>query len=86
MAKLKLDHLPHWHQHLCRQLRIVRKQKGLTLDRAAEQLRAAGHGVYTPDLSDYERGNMTPSLERLYALSTLYGVDVDTFLSPREDG
>lgn len=85
MAKLQLDHLPPWHQHLCRQLRAIRKQSGLTLKQAALQLQEAGHKVYQPDLSDYERGQMMPSLERLYALSTLYDVDVDVFLSPRAD-
>ena len=71
MAKPDLSHLPSWHRHLCEQLRITRKDRGLSG-------RALGKraGISQNEISLYERGVREPSLTRLFKLATALDVDI----------
>ena len=71
MAKPDLSHLPSWHRHLCEQISITRKDRGLSG-------RALGKraGISQNEISLYERGVREPSLTRLYKLATALDVDI----------
>ena len=60
-------------------IRMLRKQKGLTMEEAAKSL-----GISRQSLSNYERGVREPSLKTLITLSDLYQISLDELAGKKE--
>lgn len=71
MTKPDLSHLPSWHRYLCEQLRLTRKDRGLSGHALGARV-----GINQNEISRYERGVRLPSLTRLYKLATALDVDI----------
>lgn len=63
-----------------KRLRILREQRGYTLEQVAEAL-----GLRNQYVSNYELGKRRPDYETLKKFADFYGVSVD-YLLEREDG
>ena len=62
-------------------LRRVRKQRGLTIEEAAESV-----GISRQSLSNYERGVREPSLKILITMSDLYQISLDELAGKKSLG
>ena len=60
-------------------LRLLRKQKGMTMEETAKTV-----GISRQALSNYERGVRDPSLKILITLSNLYQVSLDELVGKKE--
>ncbi len=65
---------------LTEKLIVLREEKGLTQEEAAERLEVSRQAV-----SRWELGTATPTIEKLKSLSRLYGVPLSTLLDDEEE-
>lgn len=64
----------NWMQKsgFCDRLRQARLDAGIPVNMAAAEL-----GIHPPNICRYERGEMAPSIKRVYELAQLYGCSID---------
>ena len=65
-------------KHLAENIRALRKSKGNTLKELAEII-----GVGEMTISNYERGERTPDIDRLIKLADYFEVNLDTLIRGR---
>lgn len=68
------DHAQRIKENLGKRLKYLRKQKGMTLDKAAQE-----SGLSKGTISNYETGKSLPNLENLCVLLQTYGATMNKY-------
>ncbi len=71
---------PPTAQALGAAVRAMRQERELTLEALADQA-----GIHTTYLSDIERGKSNPSVAKLGAVATVFGIRLSVLIAAAED-